>query len=246
MSWREDAKKRAALDAVKLVQDNQVVGLGTGSTAYYAIKELGRRIREENLHILGISSSHQSTSLAKDFGISLTSLNEHSRPDIAIDGADQVDPNLNLIKGMGGALTREKIIDCAAASLIIIVDGTKLTTILGKNQVVPVEVFPFALKTVKQRISMIGGKPSIRRLKNKQGLFLTDNGNHIIDVDFGEIDNIKSTEIKIKMIPGVIEVGLFIDVTDLVFVGYKTKVEKLRSPSPSDKFIGAVFRKGNR
>ena len=227
MGWREEAKRRAALEAVKLVEDGQVVGLGTGSTAYYAIEEMGRRVREEGLNILGVSTSNQSTSLARDFGIPLTSLNEHPRLDIAIDGADQVDPGLNLIKGMGGALTREKVVDGVAKSLVIVVDETKLTERLGLNQVVPVEVLPFAQRVVTRRIREVGGKPAIRCLANKHP-FVTDNGNHVVDVDFGEIENGESLEREVKMIPGVIEVGLFINMAHLVCVGYRTTVEKIK------------------
>jgi len=234
MGWREDAKKRAALEAVKLVKDGQIVGLGTGSTTYYAIEEVGRRIREEGLNVLGISTSNQSTSLAKEFGIPLTSLNEHPRLDIAIDGADQVDPQLNLIKGMGGALTREKIVDGVATSLIIIVDETKVTERLGVNQVVPVEVLPFAKEVVRQRILEISGKPVLRCSVNESPV-VTDNGNYIFDVDFGEIDNGEVLETAVKRIPGVIEVGLFIDMAHIVFVGYQSKVEKIEKKSSNSK-----------
>ena len=137
MTWIEEAKKNVALKAVELVKEGQIVGLGSGSTVRYAIEEIGRKVREEGLNILGISTSHRSTDLARDVEIPLTSLEHHPQVDLAIDGADQVDPNLNLIKGMGGALTREKIVDSNAQVLVIIVDESKLTDKLGSNQVVP-------------------------------------------------------------------------------------------------------------
>lgn len=230
MSWREEAKKRAGLEAAKLVRNRQVVGLGTGSTVYYVIEEVGRRIREESLDILGVSTSIQTTGLARNFGIPLTSLSEYPRLDIAIDGADQVDPDLNLIKGRGGALTCEKVVDGAAKSLVIVVDETKLTERLGLNQVVPVEVLPFAQGVVMQRIREIGGKPATKCLANGS-VFVTDNGNHIIDIDFGAIEDGGALEREVKMIPGVIEVGLFINMAHMVCVGYRTKVEKIERKS---------------
>jgi ribose 5-phosphate isomerase A len=150
--------------------------------------------------------------------------------DVAIDGADQVDPQLNLIKGMGGALTREKIVDGVATSLIIIVDETKMTERLGVDQVVPVEVLPFAKEVVRQRITAIGGIPVLRCSVNEKP-FVTDNGNYIFDVDFGEIDNSEALETTVKRFPGVIEVGLFIDMAHIVFVGHRSKVVKIEKKS---------------
>jgi ribose 5-phosphate isomerase A len=225
VGWRDDAKKRAALEAVTLVAEGQVVGLGTGSTAYYAIEELGRRIREDGLNVRGISTSEESTSLAERFGVPLTSLNKHPRVDVAIDGADQVDGELNLIKGMGGALTREKIVDSTARSFIVIVDRTKVTKRLGVGQVVPVEVLPFATEVVMQRVRALGGDPRLRRVTETTP-FVTDNGHYVLDVDFGAIEDGEALEKAVKMLPGVIEVGLFIKLAHIVFVGYEVGVEK--------------------
>lgn len=233
MHWKKDAQKRVALEAVKLVKNGQIVGLGTGSTIYFAIKELERRIREENLNIFAISTSNKSTNLAKYFRIPLTSLTEHPKIDIAIDGADQVDPNLNLIKGMGGALTREKIVDNIANCLVIIVDQSKLTKKLGLNQVVPVEIIPFAQTVIMHQIKKLGGKPFLRYTSNNTDCYITDNGNNIIDVDFGEIKEVETLERKIKMIPGVLEVGLFVDMADIVYVSYKTKIKKIEKKGNS-------------
>ncbi len=232
MAWREDAKKHAALEAVGLVEDGQVVGLGTGSTTYYALEEIGRRIREEGLRVLGVSTSNPSTRLAEAFGIPLTSLNEHPHLDIAIDGADQVDSHLDLIKGMGGALTREKIVDGAATTLVIIVDETKVVDQLGVNQVVPVEVLPFAQTVAQRRLAAIAGTP-VLRCSSSGSPVVTDNGNYIFDVDFGAIDDGETLETTVKRIPGVIEVGLFIDMTHIVYVGHRSTVEKIEKPSSS-------------
>jgi ribose 5-phosphate isomerase A len=228
LSWIEDAKKRAALDATKLVVNDQIVGLGTGSTTKYMVDELGRRVREENLRIRGVPTSIQTADQAKINGIPLTTLDECPRLDIAIDGADQVDPNLNLIKGLGGALTREKIVDTAAKDLIIIIDERKLSERLGWNQVIPVEVIPMSRVPVSEKIRELGGNPSIRQLKNGRGPFVTDNSNYIIDVDFGVIADPSQLEQDINMIPGVVENGLFIDVTEAVFVGYREGVKKIQ------------------
>jgi len=233
LGWKEEAKERTALEAAKLVRDGQVVGLGTGSTVYYVIEDIGRRVREEELRVLGIPTSSQTEAQATRWGIPLTNLDEHPQPDIAIDGADQVDPNLNLIKGMGGALTREKIVDSASKFFVIVADETKLTDKLGRNQPIPVEVIPFASATVMNRIREIGGKPAIRFSGKVQSTiarkyFITDNGNLIIDADFGEVNDAENLERKIKMIPGVIENGLFINMTHRVYIGCKTEIKIMK------------------
>jgi len=145
MSWRENAKKRAALEATKLLKEGFIVGLGSGSTVTYAIKGIGETIQQKGLHLFGIPTSYQSLMLAVENGIPITTLNEHPQLDLAIDGADQIDKKLNLIKGMGGALMREKIVASAAKKFVIVADETKLVERLGTNHSVPIEVFPFSL-----------------------------------------------------------------------------------------------------
>jgi len=226
--WKEQAKKRAAIEAAKLVKDGFVVGLGSGSTVAYAVKEIGRRIQRENLQILGVPTSHQALMLAVESGIPLTTLNEHPQLDLAIDGADQIDKDLNLIKGMGAALTREKIVASAAKKFAIVADETKIVETLGINQPVPIETLPFALPTVISRIRKIGGKPALRQAKGKVGPVITDNGNFIIDADFASITAPKELNLQLKLIPGVIETGLFIEMADVVYVGTKTSVQRLR------------------
>ena len=228
MSWREDAKRRVALEAVKRVRDGSVIGLGSGSTVAYAIRELGRRIREENLRILGVPSSYKTFLLAVECGVPLTTLNEHPLLDLDIDGADQIDGELNLIKGMGGALTREKIVAAASKRLIVIADETKLVSSLGEGQLLPIEVLPFALPLVADRIRRMGGKPKLRERKDGSGPYVTDNGNFILDVDFGVIEDPKDLESRIKRIPGVIETGLFIEMTDEALIGTRSGVKILK------------------
>ncbi|MFH0749152.1 MAG: ribose-5-phosphate isomerase RpiA [Candidatus Bathyarchaeota archaeon] len=227
MSLVNEAKKRAAIASTKLIKNGQVIGIGSGSTVHYMIEELGRRIRDEKLSVLGISTSNKTTELAKKHGIPLTFLDEHPQLDIAIDGADQVDSQLNLIKGLGGALTREKIIDGVAENLVIIVDEGKMTTQLGINQVVPVEVIPFALPPVMKKLLKLGGKPSIRLTTDNHNRFITDNLNNIVDVDFGAIKNPKKLESEIKQITGVVENGLFINMAKIVLIGNENNIKKI-------------------
>ncbi|HLN89644.1 MAG TPA: ribose-5-phosphate isomerase RpiA [Candidatus Binatia bacterium] len=225
------AKQNAALEAVKHVQDGFVVGLGSGSTAAFAIEALGERIKKENLHIMGIPTSYQAFLLAVECGIPITTLDEHPEIDVTIDGADQVTPELNLIKGMGAAMAREKIVAAAAKLNVIIADQNKKVRLLGENnQVVPIEVLPFAISLVKQKIAVLGGEPTVREGKGKLGPVITDNGNAILDTYFGEIKDPAELAVKVKMIPGVVETGFFIGLTDIVYVGSSDSVEKIEKP----------------
>jgi ribose 5-phosphate isomerase A len=218
MDWKEKAKKLAALRAVKHVQDGYALGLGSGTTAAYAIEEIGKLIRETKLNVLGVPSSHQAYILALKFKIPMTTLDEHPRLDLTIDGVDQVDKGLNLIKGLGGALTKEKIISSVSKLNIRIADETKLAE-EGLNHFVPVEIIPFAYSVAKSRLMEIGGQPRLREGNGKIGPAITDNGNFILDVDFGPIENPRGLDSKIRMIPGVIETGIFIDMADIVYIG---------------------------
>ena len=160
-------------------------------------------------------------------GIPTTTLNEYPKLDLAIDGADQFDRQLNLIKGLGGALTREKIVASATSQFVVVTDQTKLAEKLGTDCVVPVEVLPFALPTAASKMQAMGGKLILRKAKSKVGPVVTDNGNFIVDVSFGEISAPKKLDSKLQAIPGVIETGLFIEMADIVYVGTQTTVERL-------------------
>jgi ribose 5-phosphate isomerase A len=224
----EAAKKDAALAAVKHVKDGFIVGLGSGSTAAYAIEALGERVKKENLKILGVPSSYQAFSLAVQNKIPITTLEEHPTVDVNIDGADQIDPRLNLIKGMGAALAREKIVAAASKLNIIIADEKKKVKVLGENNhPVPMEVLPFAISLVIRRLENIGGKPVLRETKGKLGPVISDNGNAIMDVTFGPIADTAKLAREMKMIPGVVETGLFIGLIDIVYVGAVAGTEKL-------------------
>jgi ribose 5-phosphate isomerase A len=224
----EASKKEAAYNAVKHVEDGYIVGLGSGSTAAYAIETLGERIRRESLKILAIPSSYQAFLLAAKQRIAITTLTEHPRIDVAIDGADQIDPQLNLIKGMGAALAREKIAACASKQNIIIADESKKVTALGeKDQPVPIEVLPFAISMVMHEIKAIGGEPNLREGKGKVGPIITDNGNMIVDANFGVISHPAKLEKKLKMIAGVVETGLFIKLANIAYIGTHHTVERI-------------------
>jgi ribose 5-phosphate isomerase A len=222
-------KQNAALAAVGHVKDGFIVGLGSGSTAAFAIQALGERIKKEKLRIMGIPTSSQSYFLAIECGIPITTLDEHPQIDVTIDGADQLTPEFYLIKGGGAALTREKIIASASKLNVIIADEQKKVRVLGSNnQTVPVEVLPFAIALVKTKISALGGKPVLREGKGKMGPTVTDNGNVIFDVDFGEVAEPEELAVKIKMIPGVVETGFFVGLTDVVYIGKEGSVEKIQ------------------
>ena len=224
----EVAKRKAALAAIKHVKDGFVVGLGSGSTAAYAIEALGEKLKREKLSLLAVPTSYQAFLLAVNCGIAVTTLDEHPVIDVTIDGADQIDAKLNLIKGMGAALTREKIVASASKMNIIIADESKKVRVLGeKGHPVPVEVLPFAITTVKRRIEAVGGKAVLREGKGKLGPVITDNGNAVIDASFGPIGNATELEKKLKMIPGVVETGLFIGLADIVYVGTASAIEKI-------------------
>jgi len=225
--WIEEAKRNAALEAVKHVKDGFVVGLGSGSTAAYAIQEIGRMINRKGWKILGVPTSHQAFLLTVDCGIQTTTLNEHPRLDLTIDGADQIDRELNMIKGMGGALTREKIVASASKRNVIVADETKLVKTLGTNHPVPVEVMPFAAASVVSKIRELGGRTVLRHSEGKVGPVVTDNGNFIQDVNFGPIKNLRQLNTQLKLIPGVIETGFFIDMAHVAYIGGQRGVQKL-------------------
>lgn len=217
-------KEMAALSAAKLVKDGQIVGLGTGSTAYFAIRELGRRVKEEGLDILGVPTSSSTEKIAKRFGVPLTTLQEHDRLDIDIDGADQVDKELNLIKGRGGAHTREKVVALCSRRLVVIVDEGKMSEVLDIP--VPVEVLPFSWRPLAKQLEGLGAKPKLRT--SAGGPYVTDNKNLILDCDFGVINNPKSLEEEINSITGVIENGIFAGLACEVHVGTGEGVKVFR------------------
>jgi ribose 5-phosphate isomerase A len=226
---RNAIKRVAAETAVDLVQDGMVIGLGTGSTAAFAVEALARRHRQ-GLHFLGIATSERTADQAKALGLPLTSFAEHRWIDLTIDGADEVERGtLNLIKGLGGALLREKIVAAASRRLAIVIDGSKLVDRLGASAPVPVEVVAFGLDATWADLEGLGA--SIRlRLSAAGDPFVTDGGNRILDCRFGPIADPARLEKRIERIVGVIESGLFVSRADLVFVADGTGVHRLDSP----------------
>jgi len=225
----QEAKKNAALEAIKHVKNKSIIGLGSGTTVAFAIEALGERVKNEKLKIMGIPSSYQAFQLAVQHGIQITTLDEYPIIDVTIDGADQITPELYLIKGMGAALLREKIVATASKYNIIIADESKRVNRLGENnQFVPIEVLPFALTLVKNKIIKIGGTATIREGKGKLGPIITDNGNIIIDANFGVIQNPQELSMKVKMIPGVVETGLFTNLTNIAYIATENEIEKIQ------------------
>jgi ribose 5-phosphate isomerase A len=226
--WIEEAKRNAALEAVKHVKDNFVIGLGSGSTAAYAIEQIGNRIKREKIRVSTVPTSYQAFMLAVKHGIPITTLEEHPTLDLTIDGADQIDDELSLIKGMGGALTHEKIVATASKKFAIVADERKKVKFLGENnQPVPIEVIRFATPIVMNRIKEMGGAPFLRESKKKVGPVITDNGNVILDVSFGLVHEPADLNRKLKILPGVVETGLFVKMADLVYLGERSGVRKL-------------------
>lgn len=213
-------KQEVGKEAANLVKSNSIVGLGTGSTTAYTIQFLGDRLKSGELKdIVGIPTSFQAEVLAKQYGIPLTTLDAVDRIDIAIDGADEVDPQKNLIKGGGAAHTREKIVDYLADQFIVVVDSSKLVERLGSSFAVPVEVIPMAITPVMRAIEKLGGKPELRMGVKKAGPVITDQGNMVVDVKFDTIERPAELEKTLNNIPGVLENGIFVGCTDLVLIG---------------------------
>ncbi|MDK2892198.1 ribose-5-phosphate isomerase RpiA [Methanohalophilus sp.] len=208
-------KEAAGKSAADLVEDGMIVGLGTGSTTAYTIKEIGKRVKE-GLDILAVVTSYQSEMLAIEAGIPLTSLAEHSLLDIAIDGADQVNFDLDAIKGGGAAHTREKIVALSAKRFIIVADDSKYVKEL--EMPVPIEVLPCACKLVQKQIADLGGNAVIRAASKKDGPVITDNGNFILDADFGKIKNPEELSSDLSKCVGLVEHGIFTNV-DEVYIG---------------------------
>jgi ribose 5-phosphate isomerase A len=213
-------KQEVGKAAAARVKSNSIVGLGTGSTTAFAIQYIGERLAKGEIsNIVGIPTSFQAEVLAKKYGIPLTTLDAVDRIDIAIDGADEVDPNKNLIKGGGAAHTREKVVDALADVFIVVVDSGKLVDKLGSTFLLPVEVIPMAVAPVTRALEKLGGKPELRMGIKKAGPVVTDQGNLVIDVKFDRIDDPANLEKTINNIPGVLENGLFVGVANLVLVG---------------------------
>jgi ribose 5-phosphate isomerase A len=225
----DDLKRAVGRRAAELVEDGMSLGLGTGSTADCFLDALGERV-QQGLRVRGVPTSERTARRAEALGISLTTLEECPRLDLAVDGADQVDPRGNLIKGLGGALFREKRVATAAAELVVIVDDGKLVARLGVGCPVPVEVRTDAGDPVHRAIRALGAEPVLRRKGGEP--YVTDNGNHIVDAHFPAVDDAAGLEEALNRIPGVLDNGLFVGLTGRVLAGGASGVRLLAAPEP--------------
>lgn len=214
----EDMKRLAGVRAVDFVENGMTVGLGTGSTVYYTLLDLARRMKEDGLHIIGIPTSKATEKIAAELGIPLTRLTSRTSIDLTIDGADEVDPDLNLIKGMGGALLREKIIAANSHVEVIIADESKLVKRLGTRSPLPVEVLRFGHEKLGDRFRELGASPVLRTEKNGSRPFITDSDNYIYDLRFTSIGDPFGLESRLNNMPGVVENGLFLNLCHRVVV----------------------------
>jgi len=225
---QDQEKKIAAEASLKYVREGQVVGLGSGSTATLAIRALAARVRA-GLNIRGIPTSQHSRELALELGIPLITFEDAQQIDVTIDGADEFDPDLNLIKGGGGALLREKIVASATRQEVIVTDSSKQVAVLGKFPL-PIEVIKFAQPLVAKRIAALGVICVLRRDTAGEP-YVTDEGNHILDCRFGEISEPAKMARTLSEIPGIVEHGLFINMASVVLMAKGNQVIELRRPT---------------
>ncbi len=217
-------KRNAGRRAADYVNDGMVVGLGTGSTVRYTLERLSERISREGIDIVGVPTSRATEALARELGIPLSSLDEYNHIDMTIDGADEVDPGFNLIKGGGGALLREKMVAYRSEQLIIVVDSSKMVEVLGMEFRLPVEIVPFWSSNVIESVEELGCSATLRSVNGNP--FKTDNMNYIIDCKFNGIEDPGRLSLELNGIPGVVENGLFVDMVSKVLVGKKEDVEE--------------------
>ena len=253
MSQVDRAKFAAAKRASAFVESGMKVGLGTGSTAAWLVKCLGERVRSEGLQITAVPTSSRTAELARDVGITIISLDEARWLDLTIDGADEYDPELNLIKGGGGALLQEKIVATASDRMIVIADATKRVETLGAFPL-PVEVIGFGMKTTQLLIEeMLDGLDvmgnTAKPRMDGDHLYVTDEGNHILDLHLGRIGNARQLALVLNQIPGVVENGLFVDICDVIITGHgdgkvemhdinsgESEVTQVAPPAPDNLF----------
>lgn len=217
-------KKQAAEEGIKYIKDGMTVGLGSGSTVNEMLELLGERVCS-GLNIKGIPTSKKTELLASKLGIPLIEFSNDIEIDVAIDGTDEVDANYNLLKGGGGSLVREKLVGMAAKKLIIIADESKVVSTLGAFSL-PVEILPFGWEVTQSRIAKLGCEPTLR--KKDGDVFISDNNNYIVDCKFSEIAHPEVTHEQLKLMVGVVETGLFTNMTDMVIVGYQEHIEYLK------------------
>ena len=241
----DTAKFAAASRAAAMVEDGMKVGLGTGSTAAWLVRCLGRRVREEGLRITCVPTSRRTAELAREEGIRVVTLQQARWLDLTIDGADEFDPGLNLIKGGGGAHLQEKIVATASDRMVAITDDSKRVKVLGAFPL-PLEVIPFGWQAtrvlVEEMLASLGyAEPQVTMRMNGQEQFVTDEGNRILDLHLGRIRQLRELSMVLNQVPGVVENGLFIDICDAVVVGHRdgsVTVETLPGADGGDEAQG--------
>ncbi len=224
----DSLKFQAAVAALEEVESGMAIGLGTGSTVSHFIRELGRRVRG-GLEVRAIPTSEASERLAREVGIPLVTFREAGALDLTVDGADEVSPKLELVKGLGGALVREKLVAGISARFVVVVDASKLVDQLGTRVPIPVEVVPFAADLVMTRLGAMGGEPRLRMADS--GPFVSDNGNHVIDWNHGPIGDAAALERDLKLIGGVVDSGIFASLADRVIVADANRIRSLERPA---------------
>lgn len=220
----ELGKRNAAFKAIEEnIKQNMIMGIGSGSTVVYAVEAIAEINKNNNLNLKCIPTSFQSRQLIVENGLTLVSLDQYPEIDLDIDGADEIDNALNLIKGGGGCLVQEKIVASASKKLVIIADYTKKSNCLGENwkRGVPIEIIPLAHVPIMKRLEKLEGSPILRMAQAKAGPVVSDNGNFIIDVDFGKIENPSDLNTKLLKIPGVVDTGLFVNMASKAYIGQK-------------------------
>ncbi len=228
MSWRKEAKIRAAEKGVSHIKSNMIIGIGSGSTASEGIRIIGEKMASGELeNIRAVPTSYQAIQEAVKAHIPLTTLDEYPVLDFGFDGADQIDQELNAIKGGGGALLREKIVASCCREYILIADQTKVSDVLGRDQPVYLEIHPMAVMPVCKKLRNMGAKPTVRQAVGKLGPVVTDNGNNLIDADFGAIHNPGYLNARLHSVQGVMETGLFIGYAKIAYIGTKGGVKTM-------------------
>jgi ribose 5-phosphate isomerase A len=218
--------------ALEFIASGAIVGLGSGRAATSFVRALGERVRH-GLHVRGVPTSSATADLAQQLGIPLTTPSEVEAIDVCVDGADEVDPNLDLIKGLGGALVREKIVAASARRVVILVGPEKLVSCLGNRGVLPVEIVPFALSLCRRRLEALGIRSKLRLAPGSLNPFITDNGNHILDCQVGPINQPAELEGRILGIPGVVDSGLFLGIAHTILIQRNNDVEEWHRPTVS-------------
>jgi ribose 5-phosphate isomerase A len=228
MSWKAEAKRRAAAKAVEHVESGMVLGLGSGSTAAEGVKALGEKLRAGELtDVKGVPTSYQAIQEAVKARIPLTTLDEYPELDLGFDGADQLDHGLNAIKGGGGALLREKIVASCCNQYILVADESKLTNRIGEDQSVTLEVHPIAVTPVLRKLEAMGAEAAVRQAVGKLGPVVTDNGNNLVDALFGYIADPRALNRRLHSVQGLLETGLFIGYADFAYIGTEDSVYRL-------------------